>query len=421
MKFAISRISLDIQDTSAMQVLSCKRGDTKREIRAVLTDRGDPYIIDEGCYVVFTAKKPDGNRLYNKCSVINNTIHYQFTRQTSNVEGNLECEFKVYDANDEMITSARFGIQVEQPVFYDGDIPESDHEFNAITDIVEEKVLQYLEEHPTQVDPTLSKAGMAAEAAATGIALSEIDGTVNEVVTAVFNVSKNVSMLNQSVGRVENDVDSIGKRIDELEEDLPATDERIDELFETLNSVSGKVDGLDRDAILRSGGTMMGPLNVLEPVSPSNAASKRYVDEKHFTGTVTLYASAWTGSGPFNQTVALSKITAEDWPHYGVVYSGTNDEKIEQREAFSCIDDLETGDGTLTFICFENKPTLDITVQIECLLHSNAAGKEALAVLTLEEGNSAPVQAYVDGTNYDVPNAVLNGTPTEKIYDFTVL
>ena len=289
MKYAISRIALDIQETSAMQVLTCKRGDTKREIRAVLTDRGDPYVITEGCHVVFTAKKPDGNRIYNYCSVVNNTIHYRFTAQTSNVEGNLECEFKVYDANDEMITSPRFGIQVEHPVFYDGDIPESDYEFNAITDIVKETAEKFLEENPTQVDPTLTKPGMAAEAVATKKAIDEVAAA----------------------------------------------------------------------ALMKSGGTMEGALNVLEPVEPQEAASKGYVDAKHLHGTVELKAAAWSG---WAQTVAVEGILESDWPHYGIVYGA---DREAEKEAFALVDELETQDGKFIFRCFEDVPGVALTIQWE--------------------------------------------------------
>ena len=80
-----------------------------------------------------------------------------------------------------------------------------------------------------------------------------------------------------------------------------------------------------------------------------------------------------------------------------------------------------TGDGIMTFICFENKPPIDITVQIECILNSVVSRDPSMTVLNMEEGNSADVQALVDGTSYNVPNAVLNGTPTEKVYDFTVV
>ena len=295
MNFAVTRISLDIQATSAPQVLGCKRGDTKRELRISLVDRGDPYIIAEDCYVVFTALKPDGNRIYNDCVVENNIIRYRFTPQTSNVAGNLECEVKVYDANDEMITSPRFGIQVEQPVFYDGDIPESEPEFNAITDIVRETAEKYLQENPTQVDPTFTQNGMAAEAVATGEAIRKVKETAE-------------------------------------------------------------------DALPKSGGTMTGALNVIAPTAADHAASKGYVDSKHLSGTFAITASGWTGTKPYTQTVSVSGILASDNPHYGLIRSGTAEEKAAQNEAFALISELQTTAGKMVFTCDEEAPGIDITI-----------------------------------------------------------
>ena len=115
-------------------------------------------------------------------------------------------------------------------------------------------------------------------------------------------------------------------------------------------------------ALPRSGGVMEGPLTVVEPESPGHAASKGYVDSLHRVFTLTLIASGWTGEGPYTQTVALPGILASDTPHYGIVYS---DNWEAEREAFSLVDDLDTGDESLTFTCFEEKPEADISIQLE--------------------------------------------------------
>lgn len=94
--------------------------------------------------------------------------------------------------------------------------------------------------------------------------------------------------------------------------------------------------------------------------------AKKYSDEKHLEPSAVLTAAGWTGdTAPYTQTVAVEGILATDEPHYAVVYSGELDNKLNQKEAFSLIDDLETADGSITFTCLEEKPEIDLTIQME--------------------------------------------------------
>ena len=132
------KISLDIHDHGSHVTLKAKKGDTGRLLYITLLDGSKPYVITNECRAVFTAKKADGNILYNECTTIGNVITYAFTPQTTSAVGKADCEIKLYGADDKLLTSARFALMVEDTVYNEGDEVESEKEVSALTALVSE-------------------------------------------------------------------------------------------------------------------------------------------------------------------------------------------------------------------------------------------------------------------------------------------
>lgn len=131
------RITLDVRETSMPVVVKAKRGDTGRKIHIRLADGGMPYEISSDCYATFTANKPDGNKLYNSCTIFDNVIEYVFTDQTCAAVGRVTAEIRLYGADQKMITSASFILEVHGTVFSEGDIA-SDSELDALDSLVKD-------------------------------------------------------------------------------------------------------------------------------------------------------------------------------------------------------------------------------------------------------------------------------------------
>ena len=138
MNYSTYRASLDIHASGSQAVLHAKKGETKRRILITLTERGKPYLISSDCTAVFAATKPDGNIIYNDCAIDNNIICYNFTEQTTAAEGKLDCEIRLYGADNALIISPGFDLIVDAAVYEDGDVIESGTEVSALTALVSE-------------------------------------------------------------------------------------------------------------------------------------------------------------------------------------------------------------------------------------------------------------------------------------------
>lgn len=85
--------------------------------------------------------------------------------------------------------------------------------------------------------------------------------------------------------------------------------------------------------------------------------------------TVTLPASGWSDIAPYTQTVTVEGLPEVDRPIAGWDFSNATVENYEVLAvAFSCVNRLVSGAGTLTAYCYLEKPTVDLSVYLKVVL-----------------------------------------------------
>lgn len=135
---------------------------------------------------------------------------------------------------------------------------------------------------------------------------------------------------------------------------------------DNAQTAAGNAQATADAALPKAGGTMTGALNVIEPTENAHAANKEYVDGKRKLFSATLTVNDWIGAeAPYTQTIGIEGILSTDMPHYSAVYSDDQATRLAQKEAFAMVDDLDTADGIVTFTCFEDKPAVNIPIQME--------------------------------------------------------
>ena len=137
MNKSIFKFSLDIHKPESQVLLNIKRLDASRDLHISLTENGRPYQITPDCSAVFTARKPDGNPIYNDCRIEGNVIIYDVTQQTVSCVGETDCEIRLFNNEGGLITSPRFSILVDYTIYNGEEIVESAPEFDALQQRIE--------------------------------------------------------------------------------------------------------------------------------------------------------------------------------------------------------------------------------------------------------------------------------------------
>ena len=139
MKALNHRLTLEMTVLNSQVSVHIKKNDTKNKLVVSLSENGKPYTITENMHAAFVGKKPDGKIVFNDCSIVGNTITYTITAQTSVVAGIVACEIRLYDTNDNLLTSPNFTIVVDETIYNADDIQiESENEINVLDSLISE-------------------------------------------------------------------------------------------------------------------------------------------------------------------------------------------------------------------------------------------------------------------------------------------
>lgn len=239
---------------------------------------------------------------------------------------------------------------------------------------------------PFAVDPTLSVEGSAAEAKAVGDALEKKVSYSDIVDNLTTNDSKKPlsakqgSVVKKSVDDLRNEM---SLEINNMENELEAMKASVkgaqnsaasanETATEALDLADGKFspDG----SIPMTGNLDMDDnkiINVADPEEEDDAANKKYVDSKagskKFTFEATLNKASWattSGGAPFSQSVVLN-VFESDAPHVALVHDEDVATAKAQEEAWGCVSRGVATNGAIVFTCYEERPEVDLTLQIE--------------------------------------------------------
>lgn len=250
MDYSVYKISLDIHKPEAQEVLEMKLLDSKRRIQISLTENGKVYQITPDCKAMFSAGKSDGNKIYNQCEIVDNTIIYDVTQQTLACLGEVDCEVQLLGSDEAVITSPRFSIIVHDRVYNGEDIVDSEMETNVLPDLIAKS-----HEHENKavldkfkINNGLYYDGVRIRIDRDGAVISQVHADANGDIYLILNYGAGdsetliIKAPPTKASQLENDVPYVSEsKFNGLDTEFSQT---IDAIANMFNEVNARIDGI---------------------------------------------------------------------------------------------------------------------------------------------------------------------------------
>ena len=178
----------------------------------------------------------------------------------------------------------------------------------------------------------------------------------------------------KSAAYIKNKPDNAIQKAQKTADDAKTAADNAQTAADNAQTAADNAQTTADNALPKAGGTMTGDIvmggkkitNLADPTENAHAANKGYVDGKRKAFTATLTVNDWVGSAAsYTQSIGIEGILSTDQPHIFPVYSTTLATAISQKESWAMVCKAVTANGSITFTCFEDKPTVNIPIQLE--------------------------------------------------------
>lgn len=245
MKSLIHRFTLDMHSTLSQISIPVMLGDTCREFRFILSDSGNPYIIQDGCLAKISIKRPSESHLEEFCAIEDNTtIVYKFEQNTNTAieEGVHDCDVTLYGLDGRHIATPKFTMVVSERVINSDDIVLTDEDYTAVDAMLSAEAQRQNSEsqrNKNEASRALAESGRVnaetqrAEAEAQRVKAEEERITAGKVALQAVEDAKSKAQ------SAENFANSAKGEADRAEEAATRTEELITEYITEVDTLIG--------------------------------------------------------------------------------------------------------------------------------------------------------------------------------------
>ena len=178
-------------------------------------------------------------------------------------------------------------------------------------------------------------------------------------------VDGQIDVLESSISGLSQTVNTQGESITSLQSQVSSNDTDIANLQGTtttqgqsISSLQSEVSALNQSVTTQGQNISTLQSNISTINSELSGKAKRYIYNSTLNTT-------WSGSAtPYTQTVSISGILSTDTPHIIPVYSNNVEDEVQ---AWSMVTRATTSNGSITFYCYGDKPTISLNLQIEVI------------------------------------------------------